>query len=334
MKVITLNSLLSLLLIISTFFACQKNNAFTGLISEPELHGDLDSLVRVDIEPVLWAELEKLEEEEIEIVIDENPPKEDPVLNSLFMGNSFFWPVARIFNEVASEQVSGHRGWDVGAPNQQGVPRALWEDLEKRDSILSILRTGEVDLFGMLSVNRSRPGYSDQDTATWDIPYYRNWIDAALEANPNTVFFMGALWHPIDLGPSTPDFELFSYEEYYALSDFNIRQPGQALVELLRELYPKNKFYSVWYGELTCELKKLQLEGNLGGVTNWAGPKETSIHQDDIGHMGVITGTIAPLIWMHVIYGPESIPPTEYLDVDCDAIARKIGNNILTDNPY
>lgn len=305
-----LSFLLPSLVLLLFSFGCQKDSDFAGLVPST-------------IEPT----------EDIYWNAANNDRTGEPLI-SLIMGNSFLVPVALEFKTLTRSAVPGSVSRVYGASGAAGFPRALWEDPRMRFSITRDLKSGRIDLFGMLGPNAFFEGYNSKDTSTWDIAAYRNWIDLALAANPRTEFFIGMHHHALDIGTDSPDFEAMPYKRFYRSSQFNFHQPAQLLTQELRKLYPNNKFYCLWYGETSCELKKMQQSGQLEGFA-WQGPKETSIHVDDKrGHMGDIQEIINSLIWTYVFYGPDAVPEIDYLGVDCSAIAKKIGNNIIRVNPY
>ena len=70
--------------------------------------------------------------------------------NSLFIGHSFFRPVADgLPFHAAQAGIVGHTQSTVSAGGANGAPQALWEDASKRAEIQAILDGGDIELFGM-----------------------------------------------------------------------------------------------------------------------------------------------------------------------------------------
>jgi hypothetical protein len=80
--------------------------------------------------------------------------------NALFIGHSFFIPVARSFDRIATESgFESHRSEMVFASGAAGAPGSLWRNRDKRKIIESKLESGNVDLLGMTSFGPFRSSY-------------------------------------------------------------------------------------------------------------------------------------------------------------------------------
>ena len=98
----------------------------------------------------------------------------NPGFKSLFIGHSFFAPIADGFpNYVASAGIAGHSQLVVFSGGDSGQPLALWNNPTKSAEIKAYLDSGDVELFGMVYDSNGSEGYE-------------NWIDYALEKNPTT----------------------------------------------------------------------------------------------------------------------------------------------------
>ncbi len=103
----------------------------------------------------------------------------------LFIGHSFFIPVARMLpKQVTESGVQGHAQQLVFAGGANGSPGKLWQNEAKRSAIQKMLDSGDVELLGMTYFSPANSSLKD----------YRKWIDYALEKNPDTEFFVGMPW--------------------------------------------------------------------------------------------------------------------------------------------
>lgn len=205
--------------------------------------------------------------------------------NTLFMGHSFFAPIARQMpfhmSQLGIDDHSQHVEMSGG---ETGTPIALWEDEEHRNTIQAILNTGEVQLFGM--------------TASPTMEGYTLWIDYALSKNPNTKIVIGTPWldFPADYGDAT------SYEN--TILD-GIDSKIQVDVNALRIQYPATEIVSLPYAFAAIELRHMFEAGQLLGVTELIGNNpNTSIFSDQKGHghgNGLLLD-LAEFIWLSHIY--------------------------------
>jgi len=146
-----------------------------------------------------------------------------PGHNCLFIGHSFFVPVARTFESFPAKYgITGHRQQFVFSGGASGAPGSLWKS-KKRASIEKILQSGEIDLLGMT--------YYDESNSSFEA--YQRWVDVAIEHNPKTTFFIGLPWAKHGARESW---------DKYAKTVETIDGRLRATVDRLRAAYPKNKF--------------------------------------------------------------------------------------------
>ena len=173
--------------------------------------------------------------------------------NSLFIGHSFFVPVAKAFEKMALENgFSEHKSQFVFASGPKGLPGALWDNENKKSKINSILAAGDIELFGMTSANGRRGDA---------LEIYQRWIDLALSHNPDTKFFIGHSWIP---GGPKADAEKF---------DQKIEKTGQdayATIEKLRARYPNLTIYFVNYGKAASIMRTMFDAGELDDIAKLA----------------------------------------------------------------
>lgn len=150
--------------------------------------------------------------------------------NCLFIGHSFFIPVARSFDKVARQ--SGFRSHEVKlvfAPGKGGLPADLWDNPKHKKQIEAALATGKIDLLGMTALGGLGSTFED----------CQRWIDLALKHNPKTRFFIGVPWIPG--GPKMEN------ERYLKAIEASGDRTFKTVTEL-RKAYPKNQIDFINYG--------------------------------------------------------------------------------------
>jgi len=219
--------------------------------------------------------------------------------NTLFMGHSFFAPIARqIPFHMTQLGIDGHSQHVESSPGETGKPLALWEDEGHRNKIQAILNTGQVNLLGM-TASQTNEGYT-------------LWIDYALSKNPNTKIVIGTPWldFPADYSDAV------SYENI--IID-GLNSKVKIDIDALRVLYPDVEIISLPYAFAAIELRHMFETGQLPEVTELIGnDRRTSIFADQKGHghgNGLLLD-LAELIWISHIY-----------DVNLDTYEYSAGHN-------
>jgi hypothetical protein len=233
----------------------------------------------------------------------------NPGFNSLLIGHSFFKPFADgMPNYVAAAGIAGHSQSVVFNGGANGAPQALWEHATKGPQIRAILDGGDVELFGMTY-------HGDYPT----LEGYENWIDYALNKNPNTRFFIGLPWSPT---PASTD------AATYGTNWLSVHANGwHTFIDAIRALYPDVDIYAIPYGQSAVELRYLLAAENLAAAPNLIGAAANSIYTDNLGHPGNILRDLGRLVWLNAIYDVDlstySFGPT-YAGTDLNAIAKSI----------
>lgn len=207
----------------------------------------------------------------------------------LFIGHSFFIPVARKLPQQASKSgIDGHTQQVVFAGGANGSPGKLWQSEAKRNAIQKMLDSGDVQLLGMTYFNPSNSSLKD----------YRKWIDYALDRNSKTDFFIGMPW-----GLNGPG---RSVESYASQNKLGQKVVYDGIITKLRELYPQNKFYWINYGRVAVELKRAHKENSLPMVKQLVSRQGAdAVFRDKMGHAAPLTLEMASLIWLNVLYQVE-----------------------------
>lgn len=204
----------------------------------------------------------------------------------LFMGHSFFKPVALKMPSLTEAAGLSHSQDTVFSGGQNGAPLALWNS-NKSDEIKAFLDAGDVELFGM----------------TFEGTYpttegYKLWFDYALSKNGQTKFMIALPW--LDY---PADYDTSNYTSTYR-AEVQTFWP-EFLAELRLE-YPNATILDVPYGLGVVELRLLFDAGALvADVSAMTGDAATALYVDRKGHGGDIVHDLSSLIWLDRIYGVD-----------------------------
>lgn len=219
----------------------------------------------------------------------------DEGANSLFIGQSFYVPVASAFSAaVGSGDFPQHAFDFFFQGGRNGAPSALWENSTWRTEIESKLSTGDVELFGMTIPNGTEENVGEA---------YGNWVNLAFSYNPDTAIFVGF------------PYLTRGYAQEPSAFEQQIVEGGEAfypIIEALRDGFPNNKFYFINYGivlsKMMVDFEGGELEDIVGLVdpSGMADGGDGYIYEDDTtGHAGPMAEHIAGLVWAHYFYGAD-----------------------------
>jgi poly(3-hydroxybutyrate) depolymerase len=252
---------------------------------------------------------------EFSFIVNEEVPTPVTGYNTLFMGHSFFAPIARqIPAHMTRLGNDYHNQYVEMSGGESGTPIALWEDEGHRNNVQEILNTGEVELLGM--------------TASPTMEGYTLWIDYALSKNPNTKIVIGTPWFdfPADYSDAA------TYEN--TIID-GIDSKIQVDIDALRSLYPNTEIINLPYAFAAIELRNLFEVGQLPNITELIGSNaDTSIFSDQKGHghgNGLLLD-LAEYIWLSHIYGID-LDSYEY-SAGHDINLKEVANSILDKYAY
>jgi hypothetical protein len=209
--------------------------------------------------------------------------------NCLFIGHSFFIPVAKSFDEVAARNdFPAHQADFVFASGKGGSPSSLWDNRRRRSQIEEKLATGDIDLLGMTT-------FAPRQATT---EHFQRWIDLALKHNPETRFFIGQPW-----APGGPKLETSRFHQSTVGNGDAVFQ----VVTRLRHDNPDTPIYYINYG-LAAPLMKADFEaGELDDLDNLTGRRgDRALFRDQLmGHAGPMLQEVSALTWLDLLYGAK-----------------------------
>lgn len=236
----------------------------------------------------------------------------------LFIGHSFFVPVATAFDAVAAQNdFPSHQMSTVFRGGPAGSPQAMWDDAATRAVVEAMLATGEIELFGLTSF---APGDSD-------LGDYSLWVDLARQYNPDTRFFIGVPWVPG--GPSRDTASFDDANEANAYTTFEV-------IDQLRAAYPGVRIEYISYGTTASIMKGMFEAGELPDVVGLTPdpangvPVAAALFADPfLGHAGPMMLELSAMSWMDILYGAplETLAFTEYQSDVASIVAEVLAFN-------
>ncbi len=222
-------------------------------------------------------------------ICDDNIPDPVPGFNSLFMGHSFFRPMAlEMPFHAETAGIAGHTQSVEFSGGDSGTPLSLWNDAGHRANIQAVLDTGAVELFGMTTG-------AEPTTEGYEL-----WFDYALSKNPDTKFFIALPW--ADFPSEYADAAAYA-NFWQPLHD----GPWHDFIDELRALYPVVEIFCIPHGQVALELFSLFEAGNLPDISVLTGVAGEGLFKDDKGHghTDEILYDTMELVWLNAIYGVE-----------------------------
>ena len=204
----------------------------------------------------------------------------------LFLGHSFFIPVAKTFDELAlANGFQNHHAEFVMSGGGGGAPGRIWNSPKHRAAATKILEAGNIDLIGMTYYDESHCSVED----------YSRWIDLAVKHSPNVRVFVGLCW---------PDAPAESPREFSEILG-TVNERLFKTVTTLRDRYPETKIQFVNYGKVASELKNRHSEGELPQIRSLIGRDANSLFRDQKGHAGPLLRELAALTWLQHLYSAD-----------------------------
>lgn len=250
--------------------------------------------------------------------------------NLLLIGNSFFRPYAENLDVVALDAgYQYHNSTLVIRGGENGRPINFWNDStsQEHQEIKYALDQGGLDFFGMTS------GHNSENR----IEGHKNWIEYAIQNNPNITIFISISPFDFPAGDpngTRPNWNLFSIENGFnsiqELYGYYVNEIiHKEIVDELRIIFPATNIFTIPTGWATKNLAQMQLDDLLLDEIELFGPKPTSIFTDPKGHQGQIVIEAGTLIWLNSIYSEELIGNNYEtgFNTDLHSIAEDIMNS-------
>ena len=243
--------------------------------------------------------------------------------NCLFMGHSFFAPIAKSLAKHPQRcGFTEHKQTVVFHPGKKGTPGMMWKS-PKEDIVNAkkLIGTGTVDYLGLTHYLGIGSDLSD----------YQLWIDLALKHNPNTRFVIQASW---------AQYKSKTFDKYEADCEARLKNVKN-IIDQLRKLYPSISFQCIPQGRWMTGLWRLFNEGNLPEISvvkralkkDRKGKKEEPyLFADRKGHGGRLPVKMGTLLWLAVIY---KVDLNKYqFDTDTKYDLKKLAQDIAQNDPY
>lgn len=244
--------------------------------------------------------------------------------NGLFIGHSFFVPIAREFNQIASDMNNifnrpfypDHEFSEEMSGGESGSPDALWNDPGHFSNIDATLSEGAVELFGMTGYSTIEELQQSYDyyieTGTYPpledeyLLQYTQWIDLAHSYNPDTSIYIGIPWVSENDEMDTDTFD--------TLVEFSCEAVYQTIIATLRSLYPTKEILYICYGKTASIMRQRFDDDNLPDITKLVGSGDNALFSDNnLGHAGPMLTDLCALVWVGLLYGGNSRQLNFYL---------------------
>lgn len=216
--------------------------------------------------------------------------------NSLFIGNSFFVPIAQKFDTFATyrSRYSDHNIQYFRQGGENGSPSSLWDNYKEEIELIINSTTPSIELFGMTTTGNKTD--LDEDAVLLS---YTQWIDLCLTYNANMSFYIGLAW------PDYPS-RYTNADDYASEAQENDYLAYNLAIAKLREIYPNNDIFYLHYGIIAAEMRNIFEDDELVGITKLIGPSSNSIFVDNKGHAGDMLKNLAGLVYLAFFYGAPS----------------------------
>ena len=222
--------------------------------------------------------------------------------NLLLIGNSFFRPYAENLDIVALDAgYHNHNSTLVFRGGENGRPINFWNDstTNEHQQIKATLDQGNIDIFGMTA---GHDGIESGAAPLDRIKGHREWINYALQKNPNITIFIAIpqVDFPADWEQRAQGLGCNNIQE---LTDYFVNSiVHNEMVDQLRIEFPSTKIFTIPTGRASVKLDEMNTDNELLDDISRFGPKETSLFVDTKGHQGDIIIETGSLVWLNSIY--------------------------------
>lgn len=217
----------------------------------------------------------------------------------LFIGHSFFIPVARAYNEILMHPINkgrypDHSYAEVFEGGAKGAPGALWASKETKGRIMATLSKGDTALLAMTAFGKRRGTNLYETSEAID---YQRWIDAALTHNPDTAFLIAIPWTRFGPKLDAADYDNRITQE---------AKRGLKLVQALQHANPGVPIHFIAHGKIAALSKQAFEAGRLSSVFAVCCGDE-SLFEDRFGHAGAALRKIAGAFFVTALTGEEDV---------------------------
>lgn len=238
--------------------------------------------------------------------------------NCLFMGHSFFAPVANclpVHTRLAGFTL--HKQMVVPVGGIAGTAGELWKSTQGRVAkAKELIQTGKVDIIGL--TYHPEAGSSAAD--------YGRWVELAVKHNANTAFLIQAPW-AFKKNKNLAEFEKETEKWHEAVHN---------IIDELRRAYPETRFFCIPQGRWMVELWKLFDAGKIPELTTLVAPRggdrRAALFGDQLGHAGVLPLRTGALLWLAAIYNFD-LDKYEG-DVGTEADLKSLAQKLVHEDPY
>ena len=225
--------------------------------------------------------------------------------NMLLIGNSFFKPYAEKLDDLSIlAGFENHTSTRITRGGDNGRAINFWNDstTNEHQQIKATLDQGNIDIFGMTAGHDG----IESGTAPLDrIKGHREWINYALQKNPNITIFIAIpqVDFPADWEQRAQGLGFNNIQE---LTDyFENSIVHKEMVDQLRIEFPSTKIFTIPTGRASVKLDQMNTDDELLDDISRFGPKETSLFVDTKGHQGDIIIETGSLVWLNSIYSVD-----------------------------
>ena len=254
------------------------------------------------------------------------PPTETSIqgLKSLYMGHSYFRRQAEAMQAYAETAgIEGHQSISQFYGGFKGSAAAIWNNESapnSQDVIKGHLDAGDIEMFGMTIFIEAEAPEGDIRHIDSQIQGLKNWIEYAIEQNPDTIFFVALPWlgRPLEYVGDTGDAQTSGHEAY---RDKILESEAlmATIIDELRETFTDNEIFLLPYGQGSAELRTLYNEGNLPDVDTLVSHDGLQgIHSDTHGHAEQLLTDLNTLIWLTSIYNYDVLQFDKAYSYDTD----------------
>ncbi len=238
--------------------------------------------------------------------------------NCLFMGHSFFAPVANYLSTHARlAGFDSHRQMVVPVGGIPGTAGELWKSRQERVvKAKELIQTGNVDIIGLTYHPDGGSGVAD----------YSHWVELALRYNPNTSFLIQAPW-AFKKNKNLAEFEKETEKWHDAV---------HKIIDELRQNYPETRFTCIPQGRWMVELWRLFDAGKIPELTVFVaqrgGDRRGALFGDQLGHAGILPLRTGALLWLAVIYNFDL---SRYAgEIGTAADLKSLAQKLVYEDPY